>query len=29
VLATVPALPDDVHDLAGLASIGRALLATP
>ncbi|HEV2308943.1 MAG TPA: ArsA-related P-loop ATPase, partial [Acidimicrobiia bacterium] len=29
VLATVPALPDDVHDLAGLARIGRALLATP
>jgi len=29
VLATVPALPDEVHDLAGLARIGRALLATP
>ena len=28
VLATVSALPDEVHDLAGLARIGRALLAT-
>jgi anion-transporting ArsA/GET3 family ATPase len=29
VVASVPAFPDDVHDLAGLAQIGRALLGTP
>jgi hypothetical protein len=29
VVASVPAFPDDVHDLAGLARIGRALLASP
>jgi len=29
VVASVPAFPDDVHDLAGLARIGRALLANP
>jgi anion-transporting ArsA/GET3 family ATPase len=29
VVASVPAFPDDVHDLAGLARIGRALLGTP
>jgi anion-transporting ArsA/GET3 family ATPase len=28
VVASVPAFPDDVHDLAGLARIGRALLGT-
>ena len=29
VVVSVPAFPDDVHDLAGLARIGRALLASP
>ncbi len=29
VVATVPAFADDVHDLAGLAQIGRALLRSP
>ena len=29
VLASVPAFPDDVHDLVGLARIGRALLGSP
>jgi anion-transporting ArsA/GET3 family ATPase len=28
VVASVPAFPDDVHDLAGLARIGRALLGS-
>ena len=29
VVVSVPAMPDDVHDLAGLATIGRALLGNP
>jgi anion-transporting ArsA/GET3 family ATPase len=29
VVVSVPAMPDDVHDLAGLATIGRALLGSP
>jgi hypothetical protein len=29
VLAVVPALEDDVHDVAGLARIGKALFASP
>jgi anion-transporting ArsA/GET3 family ATPase len=29
VLASVPAFTDDIHDIAGLARISRALLATP
>jgi hypothetical protein len=28
-VVSVPAFPDDVHDLAGLARIGRSLLGTP
>ena len=28
VVASVPAYPDDVHDLVGLARIGRALLGS-
>jgi hypothetical protein len=29
VVATVPAFADDIHDIAGLARISRALLASP
>ena len=29
VVVSVPAMPDDVHDLAGLRTIGRALLGSP